>query len=394
MQRAHSFPIRVCHLITDLDTGGAERSIVNLLAGIDQDEFKCDVVTLMKPGVMAEPLIQAGIPVTSLGMQRGRPNPLAVLSLIRHLRLTRPAILQTWLYHADLMGTIATWIVPPNHLVWNVRCTDMTAGNAKRRTRWLVRSLAALSGRPDAIVVNSQKGRTDHERLGYHPKRWVKIPNGVDFTRFQPRKNDRWLRTQLGIKPDVLTIGFVARDHPMKDVETFLCAASLLIKKEPDKQFVVCGDGFTPGNARLTRILKKLDLQRHVVLLGPRRDMENIYPAFNVLALCSIYGEGFPNVLAEAMACGVPCVATDVGDCRTIVGDCGAIVPVRDPKTLAQACETLINTGLHEIGARARARVVVHFGLQDMCARYQSLYRSLVRANSDQFSKTSAEELA
>jgi glycosyltransferase involved in cell wall biosynthesis len=362
---------------------------------MDQEEFKCDVVTLMKPGAMAESLIQAGIPVTSLGMQRSRPNPLALVSLIRHLRLTKPALLQTWLYHADLMGTIATGIVPPNRLVWNVRCTDMTAGDAKKRTRWLVRSLAALSGRPDAIVVNSEQGCADHERLGYAPKRWVNIPNGVDFIRFRPRDDERlWLRTQLGIKPDALTFGFVARDHPMKDVETLFRAAALLTEKGPDKQFVVCGDGFTLDNVRLTRILAELDLQRHVVLLGPRREMENIYPAFDVLALCSIYGEGFPNVLVEAMACGVPCVATDVGDCRKIVGDCGAIVPTGDPKALAQACETLINTGLHEIGARARARVVAEFGLEEMRARYQSLYRSLVLADKDQLSKTPVREVA
>jgi glycosyltransferase involved in cell wall biosynthesis len=388
-------PIRVCHLITDLDTGGAERSVVNLLVGMDQDEFKCDVVTMMKPGAMAEPLIQSGIPVTSLGMRRGRPNPLGLVSLIRHLRLTKPAILQTWLYHADLIGTVATRIVPPNRLVWNVRCTDMTAGDAKKWTRWLVRSLAALSGRPDAIVVNSQQGRADHERLGYVPKRWVNIPNGVDFVRFRPRDDERrQLRTQLGIKPDALTIGFVARDHPMKDVQTFFRAAALLIKKEPANQFVVCGDGLTLDNARLTRILAGLDLQRHVVLLGPRREMESVYPALDVLALCSIYGEGFPNVLVEAMACGVPCVATDVGDCRMIVGDCGMIVPARNPEALAQACEMLIHMGLYGIGARARARVVANFGLQEMRARYQSLYRSLIGANSAQLTKTSSEESA
>jgi glycosyltransferase involved in cell wall biosynthesis len=344
---------------------------------------------------MVESLIQAGIPVASLGMLRGRPNPLALVSLIRHLRLTKPAILQTWLYHADLLGTIATQFAPRNRLAWNVRCTDMTAGDAKKRTRWLVRSLAALSGRPDAIVVNSQQGRADHERLGYAPKRWVNIPNGVDFIRFRPRDDERGrLRTQLGIRPDALTIGFVARDHPMKDVQTFCRAAALIIKKDPDKQFVFCGDGFTLDNARLRRILAELDLERHVVLLGPRREMENVYPAVDVLALCSIYGEGFPNVLVEAMACGVPCVATDVGDCRKIVGDCGMIVPSRDPEALAQACEMLVQTGLYGIGARARARVVANFGLLEMRARYQSLYRSLVEANSDQLTKTFVGNLA
>src|SRR5690242_5039191 len=106
---------------------------------MSRDEFANEVITLLKPGNMVEPLIHAGIPVTSLGMERSRPDPLALVSLIRHLRRTKPAVLQTWLYHADLMGTIATRIVSANRLVWNVRCTDMSSGDAKKQTRWLVR---------------------------------------------------------------------------------------------------------------------------------------------------------------------------------------------------------------------------------------------------------------
>jgi glycosyltransferase involved in cell wall biosynthesis len=382
MTALHAFPIRVCHLITDLDTGGAERSLVNLLAGIDRGEFKCDVVTLIKPGAMAAPLVAAGIPITSLEMRRSRPNPLALLSLLRYLRATKPAILQTWLYHADFVGTIAARIVRPERLVWNVRCTDITRAEAERPIGWLVRLLAALSRRPDAIVVNSRTGQADHERLGYRPRRWAHISNGVDLVRFQERRNDRFrLRSQLGLEPNKTTVGFVARDHPMKDVNTLLHAASLLLKRRPDTRFVLCGEGLTAQNAGLVGTLMNLNLERHVILLGPRSDMENIYPVFDILALCSIYGEGFPNVLCEAMACGVPCVATDVGDCVEIIGDCGIVVPRRDPEALAQACEALVERGLQEIGVRARRRMVARYGVERMVAQYQSLYRSLMVAD-------------
>jgi len=197
--------------------------------------------------------------------------------------------------------------------------------------------------------------------------------------RFQERRNDRFrLRSHLGIEPNVTTIGFVGRDHPMKDVNTFLHAASLLLKRRPDTRFVLCGVGFTADNAGLVEKLINLNLERHVVLLGPRSDMENIYPVFDILTLCSIYGEGFPNVLCEAMACGVPCVATDVGDCVEIIGDCGIVVPKRDPQALAQACEALVERGLQEIGVRARRRMVAGYGVERMVAQYQSFYRSLV----------------
>jgi len=268
--------------------------------------------------------------------------------------------------------------MPPERLLWNVRCTDITDVDNERPIRWLVRSLALLSRRPDAIVVNSQRGQSDHERLGYRPKRWVNIPNGVDLTRFQPSANDRpQFRTRLGLRPDAITIGLVGRYHPMKDVKTFLEAGSSLLRCRPDTQFVLCGDCFTHENVDLGEMLTKLQLVRHVTLLGRRADVENVYPALDLLALCSIYGEGFPNVLCEAMACGVPCVATDVGDSADIIGDCGLIVPMRNPEALARACQTLLEGELQELGARARARMVTRYGLERMRAQYESLYRSL-----------------
>jgi glycosyltransferase involved in cell wall biosynthesis len=340
-ERPASMPLRVCHLITDLDTGGAERSLVNLVTAMDRAQFSCDVVTLIEPGPMAQPLREAGIPVTSLGMRRGRPALAPVIALARHLRTTKAAVLQTWLYHADLIGTAAAWIARPEFLLWNIRCTDLTHAEAEKSIRWLVRLLAMLSDRPDAIIVNSQRGQNDHNMIGYHPKRWVNITNGVDLDRFHPRRGDQAeLRTRLGLRPNSKTIGLVARYHPMKDVETFLRAASLFLRDHADTQFVLCGDGFAADNGVLKDAIATLQLERHVILLGRRPDMANVYPALDILTLCSIYGEGFPNVLAEAMACGVPCVTTDIGDSAEIVGDCGVIVPMRDPEALGRGWRT------------------------------------------------------
>ena len=368
----------MCHVITGLDTGGAERSLVNLVTGIDRAQFSSDVVTLVEAGPMARPLKEAGIPVTSLGMRRGRPTPAALLSLVRHLRATKPAILQTWLYHADLIGTAAAWIARPELLLWNVRCTDITLADSENSIRLVVRLLAMLSGRPDAIVVNSQRGQRDHTRIGYHPKRWANIPNGVDLRRFHPRDGEKAaLRTRLGLRPNATTVGLVARYHPMKDVETFLRAASFFRRNQTNSQFVLSGEGFTPDNSILVAMIEALDLSGYISLLGPRSDIDLIYPTLDALALCSIYGEGFPNVLCEAMACSVPCVATDVGDSAQIIGDCGLIVPMRNPEALAQGWEALIKRGLGVVGELARSRITAHFSLDRMCAQYQSLYRSL-----------------
>jgi glycosyltransferase involved in cell wall biosynthesis len=182
-----SGPVRVCHLITSLDTGGAERNLVNLVTAMDKAQFSCNVVSLIEPGPMARPLVEAGIPVISLGMRQGRASLSSLFLLARHLQSTKPVILQTWLYHADLIGTIAAFIARPDRLLWNLRCTDMTGAGNDKRIGWIVRSLSLLSRRPDAIIVNSQRGQSDHIAMGYHPKRWINIPNGVDLDRFYPR---------------------------------------------------------------------------------------------------------------------------------------------------------------------------------------------------------------
>jgi glycosyltransferase involved in cell wall biosynthesis len=370
--------LRICHLITDLDTGGAERSLVNLLTGMDRTQFSNEVVTLIEPGSMAQPLIAAGIPVMSLGMRRGRPSAAALWRLVRHVRATRPAILQTWLYHADLVGTAAAWIARSQYLAWNVRCTDMDRAGTERAIRRLVRVLAFLSGVPDAIVVNSRSGQRDHEAMGYRAKNWISIPNGVDLERFHPRRAEQAaLRTRLGLRADVMTIGFVGRDHPMKDVDTFLRAAAHLLKTGAHAQFLLCGDGFDAGNEKVARLIANLGLNGRIALLGRRPDVELIYPALDILTLCSIYGEGFPNVLCEAMACGVPCVATDIGDSAEIIGDCGIIVPTGDPEALAQGWRTAVAQGIQTLGGCSRSRATERYGIERMREQYQAFYRSL-----------------
>ena len=373
-------PIRICHLITSLDTGGAERSLVNLVTAMNRDEFENEVITLLKPGSMAQALAQAGIPVTSMDIGRYRLNPAALLSLIRYLRRKKPAILQTWLYRADFFGSVAGLFAKPDHLVWNVRSSQINRPGIGRSTRYLARLLAMLSGRPDAIIVNSHDGQRYHERIGYRPKQWVNIANGVDLQRFRPRRDERaTLRTRLGVPADAAAIGLVARDHPMKDIDTFLRAASRFQREHDNARFVLCGDGLGPGNSTLTKLVRALDLDRNIVLLGRRSDIELIYPAFDLLTLCSIAGESFPNVLCEAMACDVPCVATDIGDSAEIIGDCGLIVPERDPEALTRAWHTLLEKPSQPGTETSRSRIAARYSLERMCAQYESFYRSLMQ---------------
>jgi glycosyltransferase involved in cell wall biosynthesis len=168
----------------------------------------------------------------------------------------------------------------------------------------------------------------------------------------------------------------------MKDVETFLRAACRVAQNNANVRFILCGDGLGPDNSELTGLVRSLGLQHSTVLLGARSDIELIYPALDLLTLCSIYGEGFPNVLCEAMACDVPCVATDVGDTAEIIGQRRWIVAKRDHEALANAWRSLLSSGRPFAAGEARSQVAARYSLKQMCAHYEALYRSLAQKSA------------
>ena len=370
--------IRVCHLINDLDLGGAERTLVNVVRHLDPTRFSNEVISLIEPGLFARDLRAAGIPLTSLGMRRGRPTFSAFARLVRQLRQSQPTILQTWLYHADLLGTVAHLFAPRMKLVWNVRCSDIATMPGSHRLQAIIGLLARMSGRPDAVIVNSTSGQIFHEHIGYRPRSWIKLPNGVDTEKFRPYPDlKRHLRRKLGVQAEGPVIGLVARYHPMKDHATFLRASARLAKEYPNARFVLCGNGCDSQNQNLVRLIDQAGVSERTILLGPRYDMNMIYPALDLLTLCSAFGEGFPNVLTEAMACGVPCVATDVGSCREILDDPGLIVPPRDPAALAQAWKCVLAGTLDELSPMVRARAVEYYRAERICQLYESTYLDL-----------------
>jgi len=382
-----SQPIRVVHLITGLHTGGAEMMLYKLLSAKGLSGIRHEVVSMTGPGALGERIAALGVPVHDLGMSAGVPSPAGFLRLVGILRATRPHVLQTWLYHADLLGTVAGRVVGVPSLLWNVRCSEM-----EERTRirhpifWLVRLLARWSKRPAAVLVNSSSGRVMHERVGYRPREWVMVPNGFDLDVFRPVPDaGRHLRERLGIAPEAPVIGLVARVHPMKDHATFLHAAALLRSRRTDVHFVLLGDGATGANPELSRLVKSLDLSRSVHLLGRSADVAALVPGFTLASLSSAYGEGFPNVIGEAMACGVPCVVTDVGDSRAVLGDTGTVVEPRDPQALAAGWERLLALPPEErarLGERARERVGTHFSLEAIADRYAALYQRFAAAEA------------
>ena len=374
---------RIVHLVTGLDVGGAEMMLVRLLARIDRGRFDNHVISLLPPGELAASLRSAGIPVSSLAMRRGRPSPLALARLVRRLRQLEPAVLQTWMYHADVLGTAAAALARVPALVWNIRASDVDMS----RYRWLSgltrRVGAAWSRRPDAVIVNSESGRAAHERLGFHPRRWVVIPNGIDVDDYRPDPARRAaMRAALGIADQEIAVGLVARFDPMKGHDTFLRAARTVARAHPAARFVLVGTGAEPSNRELRTLIDAAELRDRVALLGRRRDIPAVDAALDVAVMASVFGEGFPTAIAEAMACGVPGVVTEVGDAARLVGDTGWVVPPGDAAAMATAISAVLALSAAERrdrGRTARARIVEQFSLDRATGRYEETYGSLRR---------------
>jgi len=363
----------VLHLITDLDTGGAERMLARLVLRLDAKRQRPVVVSMTGPGRLVPDLASAGVEVLSLEMRRDWPDPGGLARLIRILRRVRPEILQTWLYHADLLG-LAAWVLArvPSRLFWNIQCTEtLDASMIRRLLIWSSRA-------PAGVIVNSLAGRRFHEALGYRPRRWVHIPNGCDTAVFRfDGQGRRSLRTEWRIGDEGVAIGLPARYHPMKDHQNFLAAAQQLAVKRPEAVFILAGPGTEPLNRALTEAIDERGLSGRIRLLGDRKDMVEVYSALDIVTLSSAYGEGCPNVLVEATSCSAPCVATDCGDAADVLGPNGVLVPPRDPQALAAGWERLVALGpdaRRTLGCKARARTMQLYDLGTIAARYDALY--------------------
>jgi glycosyltransferase involved in cell wall biosynthesis len=371
--------IRVVHLITDLDVGGAEMMLARLLTRLDSPMVENAVVSLGGRGAVAERIERSGIPVSTLGLRPGRVNPLALWHLVALLRRLRPDVLQTWLYHSDLAGLIGGRLAHVPAIVWNIRCAELDPRDHPRSLPMLLRMLAFSSRWPSAVVCNSNAGRLAHEQLGYSPRRWIVIPNGFDVDAFRPCSAARVeLRRELGVAADGPLVGLLARFHPMKDHATFLRAAKIAARAREDVRFVVAGRGVSDNRA-LASLVSDLALQDRVRLLPERSDAPRFLAALDV-AVSSSYGEAFPNIVGEAMSCGTPCVATDVGDSAALVGETGVIVPSRDPERLAAGMLRLLDLTPDRraaLGESARQHITSKFSLDRAVRAYEGLYLEL-----------------
>jgi glycosyltransferase involved in cell wall biosynthesis len=342
--------IRLLFLIRSLGQGGAERQLIELVRGLDKSRFDVTVVTLYDKGeLLAELRSIPSVRVESL-RKRSRWNVIAPLwRLARLLRTLRPQIVHGQMDTGNLLALLAGMLSGAK-VVWGVRSSFVDFARFDPLSARLYRLTARLSPLPAHAAAN-----------GYDVSRMIVIPNGIDVEQFRPDAIGRErLRDQWGVSAGETLIGIVARFDPLKDHETFLRAAARLAARRDDLRFAVIGGGPEDEAARLRTLAGELGIGSRVIWAGPRSDVAACYNALDLL-VSSSYGEGFSNAIAEAMACGIACVVTDVGDSAWLVEGSGVAVPVKDPEALAAGCETLLDSDRRARSAAARKRIVDDF---------------------------------
>jgi glycosyltransferase involved in cell wall biosynthesis len=376
---------RVLFLARSLQQGGAERQLVALASGLHRRGWPVTVVCFYGGGVFQGDLESAGVPLVDL-RKRGRWDVVGFTwRLLRVLRKADADIVHGYLPVANMLALLARLVHPRARVIWGVRSSYID----RRKRDWLARLTFRLSCRlawfADAIIANSEAGEAYHTSVGYPGRRISVIPNGIDTERFQfdPAGRKR-LRESWGIDDGSLLVGLVGRVDPMKDHTTFLQTAALLAARDVRWRFVCVGGG-KPHLVQMAKSrAEQLGLDGRLVWAGPQDDMAAVYSALDI-AVSTSYGEGFSNVIGEAMACGRSCVVTEVGDSAAIVGESGLAVPAKNPDALCEAIIRMHQRLLEDEGAItsiARARIVERFGTHKLIERTEAALHAMCRTES------------
>lgn len=376
--------IKLVHIITGLAAHGGEMVLYRLLSRMNQERFDPTVISLMDRGQLGEKIEFLGVPVYTIGIKNGIPTAAATYSLIKTVSQLEADLIQGWMYHGNLAAQVSNFFVSKNiPVVLSIHNCIYSLEYEKKMTRYVIKLSAFLSRLATGIIFVSNVSKRQHEELGYLSPNTIVIPNGIDTGQFVPSQKARSaIRAELGLSNHSILIGLIARFHPMKDHKTFLKAAALLLEQvsDLDIHFVLAGKGVNWENTLLFKSVTQLGLTTRMHLLGERNDIPSLTAALDIASLSS-YSETFSNVTAEAMSCGIPCVATDVGDVADLIGDTGRIVDPRNPLALANAWKQLIDLGSEgriALGNLARSRIRENFSLDSVVDRYESFYQSIL----------------
>lgn len=364
---------KIVHIIVDLDNGGAEMMLYKLLKYINKEKYECSVISMLDEGIMGERIKKLGVPVYSLNMKKGIPS---IQAVIRTLKLCKDKdIIQTWMYHADLLGFIVSKILGKK-IIWGIHHSNLEKDKNKKSTLMIVKINSWLSKWTDNIISCSIVAKETHIKYGYSKKKINIIPNGFELEKFKYVKNSKEiLEKEFPILKDKLIFSLVARYEILKDHKNCLEAMKIL-KETYIKNFILllCGTNINKNNLELMKLIKENRMGDNVLLLDRRDDIPLIMSATDIY-ISSSSGEGFPNVIGEAMSCETPCVVTNVGDSAYIVGNTGKVVERSDPKKLVIGIINMIKGKKYLLNRkRCRERILENFEITKIVKKYEKLY--------------------
>ncbi len=381
MNAGNSSQIEIVHVITGLEVGGAESMLCQLLENCDQVRFNHTVVSLTGEGALSGRVRQTGVDLVSLRLNSPATMFRDFFQLILVLRRKEPDLVQTWLVHATFLGSLAGLLAGVGNIAWAFHSGFEKGANVKLSLRLLTRLLGACSGwLPAEIISCAQSVKKRCVELGFQSDKFRILRNGTDTRTFTPQPDScAAIRSEIGIPPNVPVVGIAGRFTPEKDYGLFFESALSLQQTMPEAHFLVCGSGTDKGNECAMKYVVQSEQPENFHLLGTRNDMPLVYSAMTIFALTSA-SEAFPLVLGEAMACGIPCAATQVGDCKEIIGDTGRITDSRKPNEIAKMWESMLRLPVDEyeqLSRMARERIAENFSIEKCVWEYERLYRDL-----------------
>lgn len=371
--------IKVIHIITSLNTGGAESMLCKLLKYSNSNEYINEVICLLDKGIYGEKIEGMGIKVTILNLHKGN----IISALLKARRVCKNSdIINSWLYHSDLVGFLISKVLLKKKLIWNVRHSNLDKSANKKTTLLIVKLNARLSRYVDCITYNSNKAKYVHTKIGYSGKRSIVLSNGFELNEFTPNSLSRTkLHKSLGINESEKVLITVGRWDPQKDYENLLESLGIVRQNGVNFKLVMVGTNLDWKNAELNQLIERYNLVNNVLLLGRQDNIPELLSAADIYVSSSL-GESFSNSIGEAMACQLPCIVTDVGDSAIIVGDCGEIVPSQCSEELSNALIYYIkmdNNDLQIIGKKARKRVVENYDIINIAKLFESNYTNTFR---------------
>lgn len=370
----------VLHIITGLEAGGAQ-GVLYRICTTDTTNHHV-VISLTKGGKYYFLLIENGIKVYPLNSSHKTINFCHLIQLWHLTTSIRPDVVQTWLHHANLYGGIIARLAGVKAVVWGIRHNVLYQSKSNIILLIIERLLALISWIvPTRIICCADRAAKDHIAIGYDTKKMIVIKNGYSLSKYRPdhHSGERFL-SELGINHNVLILGMVARFDILKDHANLFQALNLVKNEGVKFKIILVGEGMCYANIQILELARKYSLLGELHLLGLQSDIPTVMNAFDIHLLTSS-SEGFPNVIAEAMACGIPCISTDVGDAAFIVGDSGWIVSPSNPLDLAIAIKSAAHENLDTLcqrGQLARKRISTYFSLESMVKNYSDAYQSIM----------------